>query len=377
MPVRQRSPSSQGSAAAASFQPPTTMPQDPTNDASAYRTMRSRNPDGSSTVYRVHESVLHGAAGVAPAPAPPGRYYGGGGGIPPPPGLAPNATYAPYAPSSYTPYNGPTSYSHYDGGMHYPQQQQQQRQQPHVVFVRGDDEADDDWEDEVPDGHNGDGESQLVPFSSSSSSSSSVMSYEPEERTSRRPWCARNSLPCILSGMILAIGFVTGYVFLVEAIVDHSRASRVAALHGTLPPSASSYPNSGLRAMTTPPPSTSRQQFVPPSAGGQNAPLAQQLDLEPRYYVVDQVLRPLGVGEVPPGAMPGQSSSSSSLASSSSSTRPEEGSRSIVAAAGGGGGSGDPSGRVEDTATSSLLAPSVGVVRDRDGSDEPVRRNLF
>ena len=129
--------------------------------------------------------------------------------------------------------------------------------------------------------------------------------------------------------------------------------------------------------MTTPPPSTSRQQFVPPSAGGQNAPLAQQLDLEPRYYVVDQVLRPLGVGEVPPGAMPGQSSSSSSLASSSSSTRPEEGSRSIVAAAGGGGGSGDPSGRVEDTATSSLLAPSVGVVRDRDGSDEPVRRKLL
>ncbi|KAL3815867.1 hypothetical protein ACHAXA_010257 [Cyclostephanos tholiformis] len=111
-------------------------------------------------------------------------------------------------------------------------------------------------------------------------------------------------------------------------------------------------PSNGLRgggAM----PAASTQHYVPQSG----TQLAQQLDLEPRYFVLDQILRPIEVDEVPPGAISGRSSSSLT------SSRPGGGARSSTS--------------VEENASllggsSSLLTPSVGM--DRNGSDEPVRR---
>jgi hypothetical protein len=165
--------------------------------------------------------------------------------------------------------------------------------------------------------------------------------------------------------MISAIGFIVGYVFLIEAIVAHSRASRAA----TRPVDSSMSPNIGLRGGDAPTlashagshTGSSTQQYVPPVGSA----LAQQLDLEPRYFVLDQVLRPVGVGEVPPGALSGKSSPSSS--------RPTEGgSRSIVVAEVGHDESSGEENASQMDGSSSHWTHSIGV--DREGSDEPVRR---
>jgi hypothetical protein len=348
MPVRQRSPTSQGSSAVS-----------PPSDDPAYRTMRSRNPDGSSTVYHVHEGVMMSR----PPPPPPAHYYvgeGGGGGPASHHGIGlDRASYANYMPSSYMPYD----HGHPNFGMQYPQQQQRR---PNVAFYKDDDddEGDDDGATDEYDDTEDDGsyatdvvESRsLVPYSSSSSSSIPPSTKDATNRDGRRsPWCSRNSTPCILVGMIFGIGFIVGYVFLIEAIVARSRASRrVVPANATAGPIESpTSPNVGLRGGDSPTPLASAR-YVPPVGSA----LAAQLDLEPRYFVLDQVLRPVDAREVPPPKTPSDESSSS---------------RSIVVPGHGqDGSSGGPEGTDPTGESTSSWTHSIGI--DRGGSNEPVRR---
>ena len=88
------------------------------------------------------------------------------------------------------------------------------------------------------------------------------------------------------------------------------------------------------------------------------------LDLEPQYYVLEKVIRPVGVGEVPHGVTSGRSL-----------PKEEDGTRVIVAT----GDDSDTSGGVDASpmgGSASLLTPDGGTIV-RGGSDEPVRRKMY
>jgi hypothetical protein len=106
--------------------------------------------------------------------------------------------------------------------------------------------------------------------------------------------------------MAIAISVIIAYVYLVEAFVNRGRIARNANVKNVSLEKAYGDTYSGLRSVGRSSSHAevgvlenivSSQSHVPPSA----AAAAQLLqDMEPRYYVLDQILRPLDVGEVPP-----------------------------------------------------------------------------
>lgn len=291
--------------------------------------MRSRNPDGSSTVYHVHDSVLqpppHQSSMMQP-PTPiitapsPRMYYGNGSAAsgynettnPFAPTSSALPTYAQYVPSSYSPYTTNVNSGGYS--QHLQQQQQHNLQSPQsVVYVNNNEYWEDNYnmnkEDTTNDHH------QLINYVASSHSlPSHQWTYEEVDdvvdesklKKLTRSWCSKNSTPCILLGMFVAIIFIIAYVFLVEAFVNRSRIARNADVTSVSLEKAYGDTYSGLR-------SVGRNRLDEASSGvvgvettakhvyGSTAAAAQLLpDMEPRYYVLDQILRPLDVGEVPP-----------------------------------------------------------------------------
>jgi hypothetical protein len=231
------------------------------------------------------------------------------------PTLSALPTYAQYVPSSYSPYNHV-----YTGGGGYPQHQQQQQQHnlqspQSVVYVNNNEYWEDDYnmnkEDTAQDQHQQ--QQQLVNYAPSLPSPQ--WTYEEEEndepadesklRRITRTWCSnKTTTPCILLGMVIAISFIIAYVYLVEAFVNRGRIARNANVTNVSLEKAYGDTYSGLRSVGRSGhaevgvlENTVSRSHVPPSA----AAAAQLLpDMEPRYYVLDQILRPLDVGEVPP-----------------------------------------------------------------------------
>ena len=231
------------------------------------------------------------------------------------PTLSALPTYAQYVPSSYSPYNHVNT-----GGGGYPQHQQQQQQHnlqspQSVVYVNNNEYWEDDYnmnkEDTAQDQHQQ--QQQLVNYAPSLPSPQ--WTYEEEEndepadesklRRITRTWCSnKTTTPCILLGMVIAISFIIAYVYLVEAFVNRGRIARNANVTNVSLEKAYGDTYSGLRSVGRSGhaevgvlENTVSRSHVPPSA----AAAAQLLpDMEPRYYVLDQILRPLDVGEVPP-----------------------------------------------------------------------------
>lgn len=337
MPIRQRSPYSQQSSGGVFFPASaktTTMPHHQ-QQQEKYRTMRSRNPDGSSTVYHVHDSVLQPPpqqSSTMPPPPPiitapsPRMYYGNNSAVsgynnettnPFDPTLSALPTYAQFVPSSYSPYN----HVNICGG--YPQHQQHRQQQHNlqspqsVVYVNNNEYWEDDYNMNKEDTTQ-EQQQQLVNYAAPSHSSppwcNTYVKEDNDESVDEsklkritKTWCSKNSTPCILLGMVFAIMFIIAYVFLVEAFVNRSRIARNANVTNVSLEKAYGDTYSGLR-------SVGRNSYDDEASSGvvgvektaknsygSTAVAAQLLpDMEPRYYVLDQILRPLDVGEVPP-----------------------------------------------------------------------------
>jgi hypothetical protein len=230
------------------------------------------------------------------------------------PTLSALPTYAQYVPSSYSPYNHVNNGS--GGG--YPQHHQQQQQQHNlqspqsVVYVNNNEYWEDDYNMNKEDTAQ-DQQQQLVNYAPSLPSPQWTYEEENDEqpvdesklRRITKTWCSKTTTPCILLGMVIAISFIIAYVYLVEAFVNRGRIARNANVTNVSLEKAYGDTYSGLRSVGRSGhaevgvlvENTVSQSHVPPSA----AAAAQLLpDMEPRYYVLDQILRPLDVGEVPP-----------------------------------------------------------------------------
>jgi hypothetical protein len=235
-------------------------------------------------------------------------------------------TYAQYVPSSYSPYN-----NHGNTGGGYPHQQQHQQQHNNhqspqsVVYVNNNDYWEDDYNNIKEDTHQ-DQHHQLVNYAATPSHHalpSPSWTYDDEENTDEssvdesklkritKTWCSKNSTPCILLGMAVAILFIIAYVYLVEAFVTRSRVARNATLTGVSLNKAYGDTYSGLRSVgkgssnadVVGVETTVKNSYGSTTTAAAAAAAAQLLpDMEPRYYVLDQILRPLDVGEVPPPA---------------------------------------------------------------------------
>lgn len=242
MPVRQRSPTNNAT---------TTLPEDPM----AFQTIRGRNPDGSTTVYHVHESVLHGGGGNGMSYA--GSYSDN------------NMMYG--AQSAYgTPYAG----------------HQYQQHQPYIVYAQR--ASKDDSDDESS--------------SDDEETSSTIVPSTTQKRSLFRK-CNRTSIPCVLLGIVMAISFIVGYVFMVESIVNHSRK----------PPAATSSTQQHGMSIERSSGNGSNSGSSSENNGNPQQPLmevAQLLNLEPQYFVVNKVLQPVNAAEVPPSSLSMQSSQS-------------------------------------------------------------------
>jgi hypothetical protein len=219
-------------------------------------------------------------------------------------------TYAQYVPSSYSPYN---NHGNTSGG--YPQQQQNNHQSPQsVVYVNNNEYWEDDYNNNIKEDKTQDQQHhQLVNYVAPSWTYDEEDTVETvdESKLKRitKTWCSKNSTPCILLGMVVAILFIIGYVYLVEAFVTRSRIARNATITNISLNKAYGDTYSGLRSVGK---GSSNAEEVGVATTVKNsygsntaaAAVAAQLlpDMEPRYYVLDQILRPLDVGEVPPPA---------------------------------------------------------------------------
>ena len=224
MPIRQRSPTN-------------ALPEDPM----AFQTIRTRNPDGTSTVYHVHESMANSVPiGGIPGCGGPHQLYGG----------APGNIY---------------------GG-----------QQPNIVYVQSRDDTNDDDDDESDD----DGYEQPT-NSSTSVESTALVTQSSTNKRRRRRLCqpSKSTSPlCIATGIIIAISFIIGYIFMIEAIVNHNRNR----------PSVQASLRSGSSGVS-PSPKYPQQQPSPPLPKSEytvqdGSVLQEQLNLEPRYYMMKPVL---------------------------------------------------------------------------------------
>lgn len=254
MPVRQRSPTNAT----------TTLPEDPM----AFQTIRGRNPDGSTTVYHVHESVLHGGTG--------------GGGMSYNYDYDNNMMYGAQSAYAGTPYvNQVGSHSQYH----------QQQHQPYIVYAQraskddSDDESSSDDEETSP--------------------SSTIVPSTTQKRSLFRK-CNRTSIPCVLLGIVMAISFIVGYVFMVESIVTRSRTH-------TTPTTSEVQQQHAISIERSSGNGSSSSSSGSSSNGNPQQPLmevAQLLNLEPQYFVVNKVLQPVNAAEVPPSSLSMQSQSS-------------------------------------------------------------------
>jgi hypothetical protein len=225
-------------------------------------------------------------------------------------------TYAQYVPSSYSPYN-----NHGNTGGGYPQQQHNHHQSPQsVVYVNNNEYWEDDYNNPIKDNTHQDQQHQLVNYNATPShhavplpswtydEENSDESSVDESKLKRitKTWCSKNTTPCILLGMVVAVLFIIAYVYLVEAFVTRSRIARNANLTGVSLNKAYGDTYSGLRSVGkgSSNANVGVETTVKSSYGSTTAAVAAQLlpDMEPRYYVLDQILRPLDVGEVPPPA---------------------------------------------------------------------------
>jgi hypothetical protein len=272
MPVRQRSPTNNSFHA-------TTLPEDPM----AFQTIRGRNPDGSTTVYRVHESVIHGGAG-----GNGGMYFGD---------CSSNTTNSMMYGAQPSAYGAPPPYAgHMIGSQHHHQPYQQQVHPPqpyNIVYAQRSNNMDTDYESS-DDEQEGDTRAIATigrPLSTPSHRQRGFM---------RR--CNRTSIPCVLLGILMAISFIVGYVFMLEAIVNRSRPS-----HGNVDSQQQQQQQQDMSIERTAGTASNSK-----GNGGNQQPLmevAQLLNLEPQYFVVNKVLQPVkNVAEVMVEPPPSQSS---------------------------------------------------------------------
>ena len=269
MPVRKRSPNSANAP---------WLPEDPTS----FQTVRTRNADGTSTVYQIHES-MNGSGGMSGLP--PGVL--GGGGMPS------------------------------NGGYGAPYGQQQHQHQPNVVYVQqqtdnnytSDNESNDNDNDSDSDS---DDEQPLSPTTSTALIQQSFSNSK--SKRCCRPRSTTSPI-CIILGILIAISFIVGYIFMIDAIVTHNRTKahsnngEPVALKGL---QSSSKRNGNLRH----PPSTMNNDNQQPSTNLQHTrdemkqnqkyenSIGQELQLteaymKPKYYKIQPVVSEITVDKIP------------------------------------------------------------------------------
>ncbi|KAL7552578.1 hypothetical protein ACHAWF_015818 [Thalassiosira exigua] len=198
-----------------------------------WQAMRAHNADGTSTVYRVHDSMMYGPGGTMPRNGIPcrgdDRVINHG-----------NMQYdcaVPESSSSFMPYHPHTA-------------------RANVVYLERNDHENDEGDDES------DGEDPSSP---------TISAPKPQ----RAPRCSSTSPFCITTGIVLALSFIVGYCFLIEAMVTRRKNHHVQRWTG-----------SGLRSapVAHPPP----QYQYPVQQGALEAVVPQ-----PQYYVLQPVPPPL------------------------------------------------------------------------------------
>lgn len=144
----------------------------------AWQTVRAQNADGTSTVYRVHESVgVNGMQYVAG-----GGAFGGGTGV----------LYGAPAPTNNVQgisMGVPPGYNSYGNNGET------------VIFIpNNDDDSETDSDDEE---------------------AAMVVATAPDAKPKKAPRCSKTTPCCIGSGVVLAVGFLVGYIFLIEFFVSN------------------------------------------------------------------------------------------------------------------------------------------------------------
>ncbi len=235
----------------------------------AFQTIRGRNPDGSTTVYRVHESVIHGGASTV----------GGGDGAMYFGDCSSNTNSMVYGGAQQSAYyhGAPSHAGHMIGSQHQPYQQllHPTTTQPYnIVYAQQYNDTDHESSDEDED------ETRAIsPIGQPSTASHRQRGFMKR--------CNRTSVPCVLVGILMAISFIVGYVFMLEAIVNRSRPSH-SNVHSQKQHDMSIERTTGTASNSK-------------GDGGNQQPLmevAQLLNLEPQYFVVNKVLQPVNVAEV-------------------------------------------------------------------------------
>lgn len=266
MPVRKRSPTSGNSVYTTQPTFTTSLPENP---QTSFQTMRQVNPDGSSTVYHVHDSINSNGG------LPPQVILGGGGGGIPLQQQTQHIMSQQQAPIS--------------GGIVYPSYGQQQ--QPNIVYVQSDEYSDSDVESDYEES------SALVQHNQSQQS---------PRNSKKRIKCCLNSKStstiCILTSIIFAISFIIGYIFLIDAIVTNNRNNH------TSNPNYNAMPGSSLRIGSRAyrggiPSHIQHQQDLEDGGKVYNTPLNSELEkklgLTEKYYVVKPVISEINIDKLP------------------------------------------------------------------------------
>ena len=270
MPVRKRSPTSGNSTVYTTTQPTftTTLPENP---QTSFQTMRQVNPDGTSTVYHVHDSINNNVGGLPPHVVLGG---GGGGGIP-----------LQQQHHIMSQQQAPIS-----GGIVYPYGQQQQ--QPNIVYVQSDEYSDSDVESDDEES------TALVQHNQ----------YQQSPKSKKRIKCCLNSKStstiCILTSIIFAISFIIGYIFLIDAIVTNNRNNHSSYNNGNQNVMPGSSLRIGSRAYRGGIPSHIQHQKEDEEGGKVyntplNTELEEKLGLTEKYYVVKPVISEINVNKLP------------------------------------------------------------------------------
>ena len=172
--------------------------------AMSWSTMRVRNGDGSSTVYKVHESLGGSAAEQFVLGGPPSGHYGNP--ISPTSVMVPQEVFG-----SPCGHHLHTASPHSFGGPFGPHHQLGAAS-PNVIVVESGTDDDGGGYDESAEQYAG------APVTATPSKSRSK-----SRRRSKRPeWCTLTTNVCIMGGVLAGLAFVIGYMYLIEAIVDRT-----------------------------------------------------------------------------------------------------------------------------------------------------------
>lgn len=172
----------------------------------SWSTMRVRNGDGSSTVYKVHESLGGTAAeqfvlGGCDSYGPPSGHYGNP--ISPTSVMVPQEVFGSpcghHHPASPPSFGGPFGPHHQVGAA-----------SPNVIVVEGGTDDDGGGYDETAEQYRG------APVTTTPSKSKS------RRRPKRPEWCSLTTNVCIMGGVFAGLAFVIGYMYLIEAIVNRT-----------------------------------------------------------------------------------------------------------------------------------------------------------